>query len=157
MARTRSEVSGRPSSSKHAVASGLGPGDQAAGPLDDLLGGLLRLADMFEFLGILAAAVGDADAHVAFDADARLADQIGEDQRQSAIGHHPRHARAAKAFGRRLGRGRLAVAGKTGGRSKVARGRPLRRHGRSGGPAPSRCRGESGSTSPPPSAVGSCT
>ena len=47
---------------EHAVASRLGPGDQAASPLDDLLGGLLRLADMLDFLGVLAAAVGDADA-----------------------------------------------------------------------------------------------
>ena len=75
---------------------------------------------MLEFLGILAAAVGDADAHVALDADARLAHEIGEDQRQRAIGHHPRHARAAEAFGRRLGRGRLAVAGKTAGRREIA-------------------------------------
>ncbi len=46
--------------------------------------------------------------------------QIGEDQRQRAIGRHPRHARPAQAFRRRLGRGRLAVAGKAAGRGKIA-------------------------------------
>ncbi len=105
---------------QNTVASGLGPGDQAAGPLDDLFGGLLRLADVLELLGVLATAVGDADRHVTLDADARLAREFGEDQRQRPVGHDPRHAPAAKTFGGRLGRGRLAVAGKALGRREVA-------------------------------------
>ncbi len=76
---------------------------------------------MLEFFGVLAAAVGHADGHVALDADARMAHEIGEDQRQRAIGHDLRHARPAQAFRRGLGHGRLAVARETAGRRKVAR------------------------------------
>ena len=66
---------------KSPVGGDLGAADGFAGELHGALGRALRLAQPLELLLILGATLEDTHLGVAFNADAGLGDEVGEDQR----------------------------------------------------------------------------